>query len=156
MNNLMKKIVAIATGLTFAAMLFPVVPVQATTAEELQDQIDALMETLADLQDQLAELTGDDDEADVECACTFTRSLYPGVSRGDDVKCLQEYLNDSGHTLADSGAGSPGSETTYFGSLTRAAVKVWQDANDVEYGDWWGYFGPISQAKYDSVCAVGE
>ena len=150
----MKKIVAIATGLTFAAMLFPVVPVQAVTAEELQDQIDALMETLADLQDQLAELTGE--PAAAECSCTFTRSLYPGVSRGDDVKCLQEYLNDSGYTLAESGAGSPGSETTYFGSLTRAAVKAWQDANDVEYGDWWGYFGPISQAKYDTTCAVGE
>jgi hypothetical protein len=154
MNNLTKKIVAIATGLTFAAMLFPVVPVQAVTAEELQDQIDALLETLADLQDQLAELTGE--PTAVECSCTFTRSLYPGVSRGDDVKCLQEYLNDSGHTLAESGAGSPGNETTYFGSLTRAAVKAWQDANDVAYGDWWGYFGPISQAKYDEVCAVGE
>jgi len=154
MTNLTKKIVAIATGLTFAAMLFPVVPVQALTAEELQDQIDALMETLADLQDQLEELTGE--PAEVECSCTFTRSLYPGVSRGDDVKCLQEYLNDSGYTLAESGAGSPGNETTYFGSLTRAAVKAWQDANGVEYGDWWGYFGPISQAKYDEVCVAGE
>ncbi len=156
MTNLMKKIVAIATGLTFAAMLFPVVPVQALTAEELQEQIEALQADLDELLAQLAELTGEEEEEEVECSCTFTRSLYPGVSRGDDVKCLQEYLNDSGHTLAESGAGSPGSETTYFGSLTRAAVKVWQDANDVEYGDWWGYFGPISQAKYDTTCAVGE
>jgi len=133
MSKLTKKIVAIATGLTFAAMLFPVVPVQALTAEELQEDIDELMETLEGLRDQLAELTGEEEEEEAaECSCTFTRNLYPGIARGDDVKCLQEYLNDSGHTLVSSGAGSPGSETTYFGSLTRAAVKVWQDANDVE------------------------
>jgi hypothetical protein len=47
MSNLMNKIVAIATGLTLAAMVCPVVPVQALTATELQTQIDDLMETLA-------------------------------------------------------------------------------------------------------------
>jgi len=42
------------------------------------------------------------------------------VITGDDVKKLQEFLNTNGFKLADSGPGSPGNETTFFGSLTRA------------------------------------
>jgi len=38
--------------------------------------------------------------------------------------------------------------------LTREAVKDWQDDNGVEYGDYWGYFGPSSQAVYDSTCGT--
>ncbi|MHA1482602.1 MAG: hypothetical protein ACTSQA_04090 [Candidatus Heimdallarchaeaceae archaeon] len=59
----MKKFVAIATGLTLATMLFPVVPVQALTADELQTQIDDLLATLAGLQDQLTALTGEEPAA---------------------------------------------------------------------------------------------
>ena len=149
MNNILKKIVAIATIASSLVMMAG--PAMAITIEELEAQIANLLATLTSLQSQLAELKGE--EPTGVCPCTFTRNLYPDMS-GDDVKCLQEYLNDTGYKLADSGAGSPGSETTYFGPLTRAAVKAWQDANGVEYGDWWGYFGPKSQVAYDGLCAV--
>lgn len=122
-----------------------------TQAESLNAQIADLTATIQALQDQLGELEGP--EGPAECPCTFTKNLYPGMS-GDEVKCLQQYLNDSGYTLAESGPGSPGNETTYFGPLTKAAVKAWQDANGVEYGDWAGYFGPKSQAAYDELCAA--
>ncbi len=77
--------------------------------------------------------------------CTFTRSLYLGV-KGDDVKCLQQYLNNAGYTVAISGAGSMGNETNYFGTKTKAAVAKWQAANGVSPAA--GYFGAISRAKY--------
>ncbi|OGZ97017.1 MAG: hypothetical protein A2847_02775 [Candidatus Sungbacteria bacterium RIFCSPHIGHO2_01_FULL_50_25] len=84
--------------------------------------------------------------------CSFTRNLSQGVS-GDDVKCLQQYLNSAGHQVSASGAGSPGSETTYFGAKTKAAVGAWQAANGV--APTAGYFGSISRAKYDALMAAG-
>jgi len=85
-------------------------------------------------------------------SCTFTRSLTTGVT-GADVLCLQQYLNGAGFTVATSGAGSPGNETSYFGSRTRAAVSTWQAANGVSPTA--GYFGPISRTKYSALLAGG-
>ena len=80
--------------------------------------------------------------------CSFTRDLTRD-STGDDVLCLQKYLNSAGHQVASSGAGSPGNETNYFGSRTQSAVSSWQAANGVSPTA--GYFGPISRAKYNSL-----
>ena len=147
MKNLMKKIVVSIVGLSMIVMMAPVA--QAVTAEELQAQIADLTAKLADLQAQLTALTG----APAAAACTFTRNLYPGMS-GADVKCLQQYLNGAGFAVAASGVGSAGNETQYFGPLTQAAVKKWQDANGVVYGAYGGYFGPISQAKFTALAAA--
>src|SRR3989344_5063593 len=83
--------------------------------------------------------------------CTFTKDLAEGAT-GDDVKCLQQYLNGAGFKVANSGPGSPGNETMYFGSLTRGAVSSWQVANNVSPTA--GYFGSISRAKYNALVAV--
>ena len=141
MNNKLKKIVATVTMIACAGLVVPS-GAQAVTAAELLEQIQALQTQLNTLMSQYETLTGEPTTGTgVGVSCTFTRALYPEVS-GDDVKCLQQYLNDAGYTVAASGAGSAGNETSYFGSLTRAAVKAWQDGNGVEYGDYWGYFGP--------------
>ncbi len=84
-------------------------------------------------------------------ACSFTRDLTLG-STGADVKCLQQYLNAQGHTVASSGAGSPGNETEYFGSLSQAALAKWQAANGVAPAA--GYWGPLSRAKYNELTAA--
>ena len=63
--------------------------------------------------------------------CEITRSLKVGMT-GEDVLCLQRYLNWSNHTVASSGPGSPGNETMYFGGLTANAVANWQNSNSLQ------------------------
>lgn len=58
----------------------------------------------------------------------FKRLLKVG-SRGDDVKLLQQFLNQHGFPVTKKGPGSPGNETTYFGSLTREALTHFQKSN---------------------------
>ncbi len=57
----------------------------------------------------------------------FTRVLTVGSS-GADVRLLQQRLNSLGYTIATTGAGSRGSETTFFGQATRAALVRYQIA----------------------------
>jgi peptidoglycan hydrolase-like protein with peptidoglycan-binding domain len=57
---------------------------------------------------------------------TFTRDLMIG-SQGDDVKSLQIFLNSHGFIVSESGAGSPGNETNYFGNATKSAVIRFQE-----------------------------
>ncbi len=147
-NNITKKFAAIALSaatvawLSGAALLVPVANAQST---DLQAQINALLAQIAALQAQLAS-----GSSASSVACSFTRALTVG-STGDDVKCLQKYLNGAGHKVAANGAGSPGNESSYFGSLTRAAVASWQAANGVSPAV--GYFGSISRAKYSALAA---
>ena len=150
----MKKLIAIATTLTVAAMIVGPGTANALTAAELQVQINALLAQLQTLQSQLAGLGGTTTGTGVAVSCTFSRNLYPGMS-GADVKCLQQYLNAAGHTVSATGAGSPGNETEYYGSRTQGGVQKWQDANALAYGAWGGYFGPMSITKYNALAAGG-
>ena len=74
----------------------------------------------------------------------FTRNLGLGMS-GSDVRALQQQLNLRGFPLAPTGAGSHGKETTYFGSLTKAAVTRFQKANNLPAT---GFFGPLTRNKF--------
>ena len=164
-----KKIVAIATSLSLVVMLLPVLPAQAATAEELQAQIAALQQQLATLQAQLSQMqSGSSSESstatNVPAACvgvTFDRNLTVGMT-GADVKCLQTLLNQDADTqLADSGPGSPGNETTYFGSITKSGVIKFQEkyASEIlaQYGltAGTGYVGPSTRAKLNSLLSAG-
>ena len=142
--NKIKKIVAV---LAIVGLVGAAVPAQALTAEELLVEIQKLRTELDELLGEYQTLTG---APAVGVVCTFTRNLYSGVS-GADVKCLQQYLNAAGFKLAETGAGSPGNETEYYGPRTQAAVQAWQDAKGVVYGAYGGYFGPLSRAKFAEV-----
>lgn len=76
-------------------------------------------------------------------AVSFTSDLTVG-STGLEVKALQAYLNAKGFTVAVSGAGSVGNETTMFGGLTRAALAKFQAAKGILPSV--GYFGPKTRA----------
>ncbi len=57
----------------------------------------------------------------------FTANLSLG-SRGTQVLTLQKLLNqDMDTSIASSGPGSPGNETSYFGQLTKSAVIKFQE-----------------------------
>lgn len=58
----------------------------------------------------------------------FSRNLRRGMS-GSDVRELQKFLNAHGFTVATQGAGSPGQESTYFGTATLKAVTRFQEAH---------------------------
>jgi hypothetical protein len=85
----------------------------------------------------------------------FTRDLYIGIS-GGDVKELQKFLNAQGYTVAVSGVGSAGNETTFYGNRTADAVTKLQEANSsvilAPYGltKGTGYFGKNTRAFVNS------
>lgn len=74
---------------------------------------------------------------------TFLRNLFFGIT-GTDVRALQVYLNTHGARIASSGAGSPGDETTYFGTLTKDALARFQAAHNIYPPA--GYFGPLTRS----------
>jgi len=73
-------------------------------------------------------------------AYTFTRNLTVG-STGADVTELQTGLKARGFLMVN--------PTGYFGNLTKAAVAAFQTANGVTPAA--GYFGPLTQAKWNAV-----
>ncbi len=72
----------------------------------------------------------------------FNRNLSFG-SIGQDVKELQKYLNSNNFLVARLSFGSPGKETTFFGSLTKAALIKFQKAKKIIPSI--GFFGPITR-----------
>ena len=67
-------------------------------------------------------------QAKAATVCTFDRDLQMGIV-GEDVRCLQKYLNANGFVITTTGGGAPGKETTEFKTLTEAALVKWQQAN---------------------------
>lgn len=123
--SIKRTIIATVAALALVATIAPV-QANAATVEELMAQLAALQAQLSALQGGTT--GGTTTTGTVPSACvgvTFSRNLIVG-STGNDVKCLQQILNATGFTVATTGAGSPGSETTYFGNLTLTAVKAYQ------------------------------
>ena len=88
--------------------------------------------------------------------CEINRTLTVG-SVGEDVRCLQRYLNSAGFTLAFTGPGSLGNETAYFGNLTKQAVIRWQEVNastvlvPLGLSSGTGVWGRYSMNQYTSM-----
>ena len=155
MTNITKKIVTIVTGLTISLMM--VGSVFGATAEELAASIATLQAELTALTAQLAALQGTATITGVPADFTFTTNLKLG-STGDAVKYLQIVLNsDAATQVAATGVGSSGNETSYFGSLTQAAVVKFQEkyAADVltpiGLTSGTGFVGAKTRAKLNSL-----
>jgi len=146
-----KKVAAVLLGLGMSLAFAGLASAQTTTTTTtnsssmaaLQAQVQALLAQIAALQGTGTATTGG--------ACfTFTQDEHFGLS-GGQVMWVQEFLNGHGFQVAASGAGSPGNETAYFGGLTRAAVARWQAAAGISPAV--GYWGPLSRAKANAICA---
>ena len=79
----------------------------------------------------------------------FIRNLTIG-STGEDVRALQRFLNARNFTVATTGPGSVGNETTRFGPRTRDALIRFQINNNISPAR--GFFGPITRR---TVIALG-
>lgn len=75
-------------------------------------------------------------------ASLFTKDLRLGTT-GEDVRALQQFLNANGYVVSDSGVGSAGNETDYFGRLTQQALVKYQKDKGINPSV--GYFGPITR-----------
>ncbi|MBC7981909.1 peptidoglycan-binding protein [Candidatus Parcubacteria bacterium] len=72
----------------------------------------------------------------------FTRNLTIGAT-GSDVVALQRFLNTNGFTVASSGAGSRGNESSYFGQATAEALARFQASKGIAPAS--GYFGAVTR-----------
>ena len=59
-----------------------------------------------------------------------TQTLSFG-STHPEVQTLQQFLNKQGFLVAQTGPGSPGQETTYFGTATQRALKAYQQSRSI-------------------------
>jgi len=135
MSRLSKGLLVSVLG---AVIAVGAAPAYGQTVAELQAQISALLAQIQALQSQLTQTTGGG-----TAVYSWTRDLTLG-STGDDVKALQQFLNGQGFTVSSSGAGAPGSESTYFGAKTKAALAKFQAAKGISPAA--GYFGPITRS----------
>jgi hypothetical protein len=65
---------------------------------------------------------------------------------GPDILALQQFLNAHGFTVATTGPGSPGNETSVFGMKTYQALVKFQAASDLPPT---GDLGPLTRAALD-------
>ena len=138
---------AVLSVVTVVSLMGGIAPVAyGQSAADLQAQISSLLATIAGLQGQLSAISGGGGSS-----YTFTRDLTLG-STGDDVMQLQKFLNSHGAMVASSGADVSGSESTYFGAKTKAALAAYQAANGISPAV--GYFGPITRAKVNAGVVV--
>ncbi|MCR4334090.1 MAG: peptidoglycan-binding protein [Patescibacteria group bacterium] len=123
------------------------VPASGLSDSQVQSILDVLASfdvdaaTMASVREALL---GTGTGASASSMTAFTRDLEVGVADGSDVKELQMFLNTHGYTVASSGPGSSGNETTKYGALTKAAVIKYQKAKGITPAV--GYFGPKTRA----------
>lgn len=127
---------------------FPSAPTESQISV-LQEQVLKLQKILAAL---LAQRSSQPEDDQSSASHYFAVDLRFG-SRGQEVKSLQIKLNDLGYIIAQSGSGSPGAETEYFGSATKKALIRYQLDKGLilsSTGRGAGLFGPKTRASLNA------
>jgi len=130
------------TSATTPAVTTITTPSGSSIIGTLQGQVQALLAKIAALQEGGATPSASA-YANASGNANFKRDLKTG-STGADVKALQVWLNAHDYTVAASGPGSSGNETTKFGGATRAALKAFQKSVGISPAA--GYFGAKTRA----------
>jgi hypothetical protein len=81
---------------------------------------------------------------------TLTKNHHIG-DKGEDIRAFQKWLNANGFVIATTGPGSPGSETSIFGTLTFKALIKFQKSKGLPQT---GYLGPLTRAALRSTAAT--
>jgi hypothetical protein len=71
-----------------------------------------------------------------------------------DVSALQKFLNSRGFVVAQSGPGSVGRETNFFGYATQKALIEFQKSIGIKYS--LGVFGPFTRGHINSILKQGK
>ncbi|MEI8339868.1 MAG: peptidoglycan-binding domain-containing protein, partial [bacterium] len=79
-----------------------------------------------------------------ETLTTITKQDLKSGQQTPEVELLQQFLNANGFIISQTGPGSPGHETTYFGKATKSALAKYQKSVGLPAT---GYFGPMTRAK---------
>ncbi len=166
------KMVAVFAGIAMALSLVAGAGVANVQAALTQSQVDSIISLLqsfgadaATIQNVRVSLeggtptTGGGGTTGGGTGYVFSTDLQQGDT-GEDVRQLQIALNNDGVTVAATGVGSPGNETSYFGSLTKSAVIRFQNKyaseilTPVGLSNGTGYVGPSTRAKLNSMGTV--
>jgi Putative peptidoglycan binding domain len=73
---------------------------------------------------------------------------YQIWDRSEDIRALQKWFNQAGYPVAASGPGSPGNETSIFGTHTYQSLIKFQSAHGLPAT---GYLGPLTRAAINSL-----
>lgn len=89
---------------------------------------------------------------------TFRNTLSPDETNSE-VRRLQVALNALGYTVSDSGVGSPGNESEYYGAKTTSAIQAFQRAAGIVSAGTpettgYGNFGPSTQRALNNAYAA--
>ena len=137
-------------------------PISEMTKDEVLSKITEIEAVLSQLKAQLEKFFSSEEieqkkDTEIVSCQKFENNLYYGMEN-DDIKCLQIVLNSSIETkLAETGVGSPGLETNYFGSLTKAAVIKFQEKYASEILTPWnlnkgtGFVGKTTREKLNKL-----
>ncbi len=146
-------------GVTEEAVEIPTVTFEKPIAEMTTKELKAKIAEISEVVSQLKALLPESEVPAIKgCPVSnFERDLSQRMS-GDDVNCLQIVLNSAEETqLAETGVGSPGNETNYFGPLTKVAVIRFQEKYAEDVLESWnltsgtGYVGSTSRSKLNQL-----
>ncbi len=127
-------------------------------SEPVSDLVSQIIARINELKSQLSILGKTTLNQKPSIRPIFTRTLSLGME-GQDVMELQKLLNRLGFSVAISGPGSAGAETTFFGRLTTMALTRLQEAyaqeilTPVGLSVGTGIFGPATKAWVDGRLA---
>ena len=131
----------------------PSVPSSGLSASQIQSILTVLSSfgadsaTIANVQAALSGTGGTTGSVTSSAVHLFKADLQNG-SLGSEVKALQQFLNAHGYVIVNTGAGSPGNETTKFGPATKSALIKFQKANGITPAS--GYFGAKTRAAINA------